>query len=170
MNRVLKKNGADAAMFMRHRSALVDYASPIVGCRARAEDVVQEAYIRFAAADAANEVASPTSYLYRIVRNLAIDTVRREHRQSPGLITEQQFAELPVDAPSVDRVLDGRRRLAQLEAAVAELPERTRRIFILNRLHGLTYQQIADELDVSISTVQKHLMQALAHAMSKLDD
>ena len=64
-------------LFLAHRSALIDYAQPIVGCRARAEDVVQEAYLRFAAATdrerpADDRILQPVGYLYRIVRNLAV--------------------------------------------------------------------------------------------------
>ncbi len=169
MNRVLKDDGRHVAIFTEHRAALVDYARPIVGCPMRAEDVVQEAYIRFAAAVEGGKVDNPVSYLYRIVRNLAIDTFRRESRQIAGLLSDAQFQALPEETPAADRTLVARRRLRQLEGAVAELPERTRRIFVLNRLHGETYQEIADRLGVSVSTVQKHLMRALAHAMSRLD-
>lgn len=72
-------------LFLDHRATLVDYATPIVGDRMRAEDVVQEAYIRFApgAADgaAAGRVAQPVGYLYRIVRNLALDVTRRRRTE-----------------------------------------------------------------------------------------
>lgn len=170
MNRVLKQDDRHVAIFAEHRRALVDYAAPIVGCPARAEDVVQEAYTRFTAAIDGGKVESPVSYLYRIVRNLSIDTFRRESRQTAGLMSEAQFHALPEESPSQERTLAARRRLKQLEAAVARLPERTRRIFILNRLHGQTYQEIAERLGVSISTVQKHLMQALAYATSQIDD
>lgn len=171
MNRVLRDDASHVAIFAEHRRALIDYAAPIVGCPARAEDVVQEAFIRFAAA-AADEgrMQSPVSYLYRIVRNLSIDTFRRESRQVPGLLSDAQFAAVPEETPPADRTLAARRRLRQLEDAVAELPDRTREIFILNRLYGQTYQEIADRLGVSLSTVQKHLMQALAYAMQKIDE
>ena len=51
MDSMLKRNGPHVRIFVEQRTALIDYAFPIVGCRAHAEDVVQEAYIRF---DAAN--------------------------------------------------------------------------------------------------------------------
>lgn len=170
MSHVLKDKGAYARIYAWHRTALIDYATSIVGCRARAEDVVQEVYIRFATAGETGTVDNPISYLYRIVRNLSIDTFRRESRQMPGLIPDEMFAEIPSDTPSPERVLEGRRRLSDLEAAIAQLPERTRRIFILHRLQGRTYEEIADELGISKSTVQKHLTQALAHAMKKIND
>lgn len=93
--------------------------------------------------------------------SLAVQTVEDEY--SPRSLG--QFGNRALKLPETA----ARRRLRQLEGAVAELPERTRRIFVLNRLHGETYQEIADRLGVSVSTVQKHLMRALAHAMFRLD-
>src|SRR3546814_11129897 len=58
-------------------SDLLDYASKIVGDRSHAEDVVQEAYLRFDAATAERSIGEPLSYLFRIVRNLSLDLRRR---------------------------------------------------------------------------------------------
>ncbi|MCS4064264.1 MULTISPECIES: sigma factor [Pseudomonas] len=63
--------------YLAHRAALLDYAAPIVGCRARAEDVVQEAWLRFSRQQDDADIRHPASYLYRIVRNLALDQTRR---------------------------------------------------------------------------------------------
>ena len=63
---------------MENRPALVDYAAPIVGLRASAEDAVQEAYFRFVPPPGPPaDIGSPASYLFRIVRNIAIDMTRR---------------------------------------------------------------------------------------------
>jgi len=64
-------------LYLAHRAALLDYAAPIVGCRARAEDVVQEAWLRFSRQQDDADIRHPASYLYRIVRNLALDQTRR---------------------------------------------------------------------------------------------
>lgn len=64
-------------LYLAHRVALVDYAVSLVGCRARAEDVVQEAWLRFSRQGDNAAIHSPASYLYRIVRNLALDQLRR---------------------------------------------------------------------------------------------
>lgn len=62
-------------LYLAHRGALVEYALPIVGDRMRADDVVQEAFIRFAPDKAL--IGQPLGYLYRIVRNLAYGFTRR---------------------------------------------------------------------------------------------
>src|SRR3546814_2152792 len=69
-------------LYLRHRAELIDYATPIVGDRALAEDVVQDAWLRFSEAgshDAKTRlIRPPVGYLYRIVRNLALATPRRQ--------------------------------------------------------------------------------------------
>jgi len=76
----VRQGKATLSVFLAHRRALVNYASGIIGSRTHAEDVVQEAYIRFSAAGDGQQgkpIDHPVSYLYRIVRNLAIDWTRR---------------------------------------------------------------------------------------------
>ena len=69
-------------LFMAHRRGLVNYASSIVGSRAQAEELVQEAWLRFDEASKGRLLEDATGYLYRIVRNLALDGRRRMARES----------------------------------------------------------------------------------------
>ena len=64
-------------LFTRRRGALVDYADGIVGSRAEAEDLVQEAWLRLEKAGRRGRLDQPLAYVYRIVRNLAFDVRRR---------------------------------------------------------------------------------------------
>ena len=75
-------NSPTLALFMRQRSALVSYASSIIGSRVQAEDLVQEAWLRFDEASRGRFIDDATGYLYRIVRNLALDSKRRLVRES----------------------------------------------------------------------------------------
>lgn len=64
-------------IFLTHRTALIASAAPIVGCRSRAEDVVQEAFIKFTEFVNRGDVRHPFAFLFRTVRNLAVDRWRR---------------------------------------------------------------------------------------------
>ncbi|TBR29756.1 MAG: RNA polymerase subunit sigma-24, partial [Reyranella sp.] len=68
------------ALFVEHRGSLVNYATKLVGSRAQAEDLVQEAWLRLDAAARESAVHEPLGYLYRIVRNLAVDQSRAAGR------------------------------------------------------------------------------------------
>src|SRR3546814_20723340 len=96
-------------LYLRHRAELIDYATPIVGDRALAEDVVQDAWLRFSDAgshDAKTRlIRQPVGYLYRIVRYLALAISLRP--PSETLPDETQVPELPtlhfVSTPAMDR-------------------------------------------------------------------
>ncbi|MDI1296884.1 MAG: sigma-70 family RNA polymerase sigma factor, partial [bacterium] len=62
-----------------------------------------------------------------------------------------------------DRILAGREALKTALAALERLPERTRTIFVLRRLEGMRYLEIARRLGLSVSAVEKHMVRAVAH-------
>jgi RNA polymerase sigma-70 factor (ECF subfamily) len=160
-------------LYIMHRKSLVDYAAPIVGCRTLAEDVVQEAFIRFSSSVGEERaqpgtVAQPLNYLFRIVRNLAIDWARRisSERQDPA--SEEVLAATAADIPSPEQAALYRDQLRVLSLALAELPARTRLAFEMHRLHNYTLQEIADRLNVSITLVHQLIRQAVMHCGRRL--
>ncbi|TFY93444.1 sigma-70 family RNA polymerase sigma factor [Pseudomonas nabeulensis] len=156
-------------LYLTHRAALLDYAAPIVGCRARAEDVVQEAWLRFSGQDAQADIRHPASYLYRIVRNLALDLTRRTatERVQPG--GDDLLDDLPSSSASPEREVSNQNELETISRALAQLPERTRRAFEMHRLGGFTLQQVAAELGVSTALVHQLVHDALRHCMDCLE-
>lgn len=156
-------------LFLSHRAALVDYATPIVGCRARAEDIVQESYLRFANPRAEEDaLRQPVAYLYRIVRNLAFDCVRRLAAESRRDDSRSHVEETEPLAPSPEEVLIHRDELKRIDAALAGLPDRTRLAFELHRFGGLTFQQIAERLGVSVATAHRLTRDAMVRVMRSL--
>ncbi|MBJ9974439.1 sigma-70 family RNA polymerase sigma factor [Pseudomonas sp. S75] len=157
-------------LYLAHRAALLDYASPIVGCRARAEDVVQEAWLRFSRHDDSTEICHPASYLYRIVRNLALDHTRRmaTEKAQPG--GDELLAELPSSTASPETTVTQQNELAAIGRALETLPARTRLAFEMHRLGGFTLQQVAAHLNVSVSLVHQLVHDALRHCMAHLED
>lgn len=150
------------ALYLAHRADLLKYADSIVRDRASAEDLVQEAWLRFSSPAAqATQIAHPTSYLYSIVRNLARDWLRRSSSNliHPG---ETEVIEaFPSDAPSAEQVLYYRDELRAFDAVLSELPERTQRALILYRYEKRTLQEIAAILDVSVARVHTLVKQAM---------
>ena len=67
-------------------------------------------------------------------------------------------------------MLIDRERLRIFAQALAALPNKTRRIFILHRIDGLTYRDVADRMELSESSVQKHLARALFEVLQRLQD
>lgn len=143
-------------LYVTHRSALVDYAAPIVGCRARAEDVVQEAYLRFSQPPGDGRLVDrPVGYLYRIVRNLALDWLRslgadQRRHEAQGVLAAEGLA---VASPEEEAMQ--RDALRHLQRALAAMPERQSRAFRMYRLEERTLQEIAEALGVSVATAHR---------------
>jgi RNA polymerase sigma-70 factor (ECF subfamily) len=149
---------------MAHREKLVNYAQRLIRNREGAEDLVQEAWLRFAStARDPSQLAQPTNYLFAIVRNLAVDWLRRSSRLEPVETTTEVYESVPSDAPSAESVLYYRDRLRALEAALSGLPERTQVAFIMYRAERRTLQEIADHLGVSVPRVHKMVKDAIFH-------
>jgi RNA polymerase sigma-70 factor (ECF subfamily) len=162
------------AIYLTHRPALVDYAARIVGCRSRAEDVVQEAFLRFVPSDAERDrtdsVLQPVNYLYQIVRNLALDWMRRLSVERSDGAKEMVWEVLPAATASPEQEALYRDELRVVAAALAELPIRTQLVFKMHRLAGYTLQEIADELGISVTLAHQLITKALRHCASRLDD
>jgi RNA polymerase sigma-70 factor (ECF subfamily) len=156
------------ALYLKHRGSLVNYATGIVRDRASAEDVVQEAYLRFSSASGERLIASPVSYLYRIVRNLALDWLNRAS-DMPAAEQHEALVKVAGESPTADEVVHFRDELRILTDALAELPERTRMAFTLYRLEGCTLQQVGDRLGVSVVRAHQLVKDAMLHAARRLD-
>lgn len=157
-----------ATLFVVHRGSLVDYANAILKDRAGAEDVVQEAWLRFSAAIDGDKLINPVGYLYRIVRNLALDGATR--RSVEARRTAEAADLLPAQAPSAEQVLYFRDELRVLSAALAELPERTQAVFRMYRLEGCTLQVVAGHFGISIVRAHQLVKEALMHAAARLEE
>lgn len=156
-------------VYLAHRTALIDYAAPIVGCRARAEDVVQEAWLRFVTLPDRDDVAQPVGYLYRIVRNLALDWARRLSTERRSVGDHAVVNPAPL-TPSAEHEALYRDQLRVVAETLAGLPARTRIAFEMRRLGGFTLREIAAELGISITLAHQLVREALIRCAERLDE
>ena len=168
----MTRDPTDLELYLTHRPALLERATPIVGCRTQAEDLVQEAFLRFAVGERdgqAARIGNPTAYLFRIVRNLAVDWVR-SRRRDRGQVDAEEMERVPAPAADPERAALHREELRIVAAALDELPERTRIAFEMHRLGGHTFHEIAGRLGISVSLAHKLVHDALAHCTARLSD
>ena len=83
-------------------------------------------------------------------------------------IGDGELPESGVDTASPEQILSGREKLDRIYAAIDELPEKCRQAFLLHRSSGLSYNDIAQELGVSVSSVEKYILEALKHCRQAL--
>ena len=134
------------------------------------EDLVQEVLLRIQKRQPAPVVNNVEGYLFEVAANVLIDRGRRDRTRRRSDHCEFQEIHHPVDEMSPERVLQGREQMARALAALNELPERTRRVFILVRFEEMSYKLVAQRMGVSVSAVEKHVMKALRHLHERLRD
>jgi RNA polymerase sigma-70 factor (ECF subfamily) len=140
-----------------------------------AHDVVQEAFLRaYRGLRGFKGEAKFSSWLYRITLNLCRDWIRRERRAplvqvpegtDPIDLADQRVA--PTE--SVEELVARREMSAAVAKAMAELPDEQRTAIMLKEYHGLTFQEIADQLDCPLSTVKTRLYQGLSVLRRRLE-
>jgi len=152
-------------LFRSHRASLVDYARVITGSKSQAEDVVQDAWLRFEHACSAVTLREPLHYLYRIVRNLAIDDTRRASAEAERYAVDVTTiaGTLASEAPSPEEVALARDELAFIRAALAELPDRTRIALEMHRFGGHTLTEIARTLGISLGLAHTLVADGIKH-------
>lgn len=131
-----------------------------VANRQDAEDVIQEAYLRVLRYSAEHAVEDRERLLFTAAKNLAVDSRRRQRAREKTAADCVVIAISADDWPSSDEVIDARQRLRRVEAAIALLPPRCREVFLMHRLDGMSYSQIARSRGISVSAVEKHIARA----------
>lgn len=127
-----------------------------------AEDHVQDAVVCFLEQPEAT-VRNPPGFLRRVAGRLVLSAHRQRSGRSRLLDDPSVAARLSPMALDLDELVAARERLTAVEAAIGELPERARVVFLLHRIDGLSYTEIALTLGVSSSAVEKSMARALAH-------
>jgi RNA polymerase sigma-70 factor (ECF subfamily) len=154
-----------------HRGSLIAYATTMVGSRTQAEDLVQEAWVRLEEATRERLVSEPLAYLYRIIRNLALDGRRDLAKQRRLLQLGRDGAPMLAGSPtqsSPEAIALYKDELRSLEQALAELPERTRIAVEMHRLGNYKLREIAKFLDISVPYAHRLVAEGLEHCRERL--
>jgi RNA polymerase sigma-70 factor (ECF subfamily) len=149
-------------LFLDARVELLRYARTIVSEIDEADDVVQEAWLRFSAATRRPDRLLSRGFIFRMLRNLATDRYRR--RQIERRLFDhagEDALNVPSDEPSAQIRAEAAAELALIQAAIDRLPERTRRALLLNRVHGHTLVEVAGKLGISKSLAQQLVVDGL---------
>jgi len=163
------KNGDAVAfkeLFFKYCQPLIRFAYRFTREVAAAEDMVQEVFLKtWQNRRELNPQLHIKSYLYRAVRNQALNLIRHEqivHKAQQELRDISQTPFTPEDIMNATEI-----ESAAWEA-IEELPEKCRLIFSLNRFDNLTYAEIAELLELSVKTIETQMGRALQHLRKKL--
>jgi RNA polymerase sigma factor (sigma-70 family) len=151
-----ERNDDWTAWLKRHGAALVLLARQFVPDQAAAEDVVQNAFVRFW--QSRDHVQEPAAYLFACVRHCALDWIRSRRRR---LGREQRVARPEAEPLFASHVEQDERRAA-IEAALRDLPPEQAEVLVMRIWGGLTFPQIAAALETSPNTAASRYRYALA--------
>ncbi|MCV9877642.1 sigma-70 family RNA polymerase sigma factor [Brenneria izbisi] len=154
--------------YLAHRAEFVDYATTIIGDRSHGEDVVQEAFIRLKSTAADRPFDEPVGYFRRMIRNLAIDWIRRARVEKRRFDTDADMETVAEEQPSLEEIIAHRRELGIIMEAIAELPERTRIALEMHRFNGCKLKEIAAHLNISVTLAHSLIYEGLAHCRRRL--
>jgi len=153
-------------VFRTYFKELHRYAFKILGDSDTAEETVQQVFLKLWERDWQQDIhTSVRSYLYRAVYNESINLIKRKQHKMKYEAYQQHSSGNEAYAQQSDSELR-----KQLYVALSELPEKSRVVFEMSRFQELKYQEIADELTLSLKTVEGHMTKALKHLRLHLAD
>lgn len=152
----------------RHHDSLLHFLRRRLRVPEDALDIAQETYIRMMQYESSREIQSPASMLYRIAMNVTRDFSRSA--QSRGAAGKCSIDDVQVasEQPSPEREVGAGQELEVLLEAIEQLPPKCRNVFLLSRVHDLTYAEIAVRCNISVKMVEKHISHALEILLGKV--
>lgn len=147
----------DLVRFLRKRTGNVDTAA----------DLAQDVFVKLETVRARiPDRAQGRAYLFRMAGNLAIDRGRIEARRAEILTGSQILFEDVAQDP--EHIATARDELRAVELALDELPPKCRDVLILARMYGFSHSEIAQQLEISVSLVEKYQLRAMRHCRERL--
>jgi RNA polymerase sigma factor (sigma-70 family) len=156
-------------LISRYHGSLVSFLRKRLRVAEDASDVAQEAYIRMLQYEGSRDVQSPSSLLFRVAINVANDLGRAEQVRHAADSCGLDHLEIDSGLASPEREVAAAQDLDRLHEAIEQLPPRCQQVFLLSRMHGMTYPQIAQHCGISVKMVEKHISQALARCQRHVE-
>jgi RNA polymerase sigma-70 factor, ECF subfamily len=165
----LGNESAFEMIFRTYYQPLCRYAYSFLQDKEEAEEVVQASFITVW--EKRNNIAIETSlksYLYRMVRNSCLNVIKHEKVKQQHVAHELAVSEVAYE--SVAHKIQAAELEIRITEAMKTLPEQCRLVFQLSRFEELKYQEIADQLQISVKTVENHMGKALKLMRVQLKD
>lgn len=150
---------AFSTFFHTYNARLFPFIMKIVKSTAITEEIVQETFLRaWVHRDKLAQLDEPGAWLFRIASNLALTHLRNAANEA---IKHAGFSNSSSTIDELTDELDKKEMAHLVEQAISQLPAKRQTVFRLSKQEGLTYQQIADQLNISSNTVKEHMVQAI---------
>lgn len=152
--------------FFEHYEELIGTWTRRLRNRAQAEDLAHDTFVRVLESDSA-AVQQPRAYLHQTARNIAVDGYRREDRR--GVMESEAMDHAESLSGDPEHYMHAIQLADSIERALSELPVNCRKIFVWQKIEGLTQAEIAERLGLSKNMVEKYMIRTLRHLRDRLD-
>lgn len=157
-----------ARLFREHNQALLRFLAMRLQSHQEAKEVAQEAYVKLLNLDQSQAISYQRAFLFKTAANLAVDRLRgrnrRERARETGLFDELREAPTPEHETLVAQ------EVAHLEKLIAELPAKCRQAFLLYKIEGLEFRDVATRMNLSERMVRDYVVRATLYCRAGLDE
>jgi RNA polymerase sigma-70 factor (ECF subfamily) len=154
-------------LFSEHNDSLIQFLATRLRSVQEAKEVAQEAYVRLLSLEDSGAVSFLRAFLFKTAANLAVDRIRSRNRQQhalhAGLCDESR------EAPTPDREAASAQEIEIVRRLVGELPPKCRHAFLLHRVQGVEFAEIAREMGLSERMVRHYVLRAVLYCRAGLD-
>lgn len=158
-----------AEAFIEHESFLKRFLKRFLSRPQDIEDVVQDTYLKARSAEDRQVIHSPKAFIFRIARNQALKELRKKSRRITDYIEELDAPEAIQGETSVEDEAIVRQKLGMFCQSALTMPPKCRRVFLMCKVYGLSYKEIASQLGISVSGVEKHVARGLEICNAYMD-
>jgi RNA polymerase sigma factor (sigma-70 family) len=154
-------------LFSEHNEALIQFLATRLRSVQEAKEVAQEAYVRLLSLEDSGAVSFLRAFLFKTAANLAVDRIRSRNRQRQAL--DAGLCDESRETPTPDREAASAQEMEIVRRLVGELPPKCRRAFLLHRVHGAEFSEIAKEMGLSERMVRHYVLRAVLNCRAGLD-
>ena len=153
-----------------HGDALTRYFLRRVSDVGEAQEMTNELFFRLIRRLNREPVENPQAFLFHSAANLVNDRHRRMKARQSYAASKSDHDIANIEVISPERVLEGKQALESVLRGLDSFDKRTRDVFLLHRIYGLKYAEIASLYEISVSSVEKYIMKCLVQISKHLED
>ena len=153
-------------LIAEHGSSLERFLARKLNSTQDAAEIAQETFLRLYRLDELDTMDDTRAFMFRVASNMAIDQLRRKVLHDKFVVHESHIAD-DQKGVSPEQVAAAQEELQRIYQVVDGLPIKCKQAFLLHRKSGLSYSEIANEMNISVSSVEKYILQALKHCRSE---
>jgi RNA polymerase sigma factor (sigma-70 family) len=150
-------------LYTDHHAWLHGWLRKKLGCTDRAADLAHDTFLRALTTPALSELREPRAWLKTVAHGMMVNYLRRQDMERAYYETLAAWPEPLAPSPEERALII--ETLMQIDALLDGLSPKARKAFLLSQLEGLSYADIAVQLEVSVSMVKKYMLQAMTHCM-----